>query len=278
MLAVVALATLTACGGSTSPSSRVVVGTLAVAAGGSGSCAFGASGGLACWGLVPSGTPTDTMGIALGATSVTAPVPFTFLAMGKTDLTSTGCGVSDAAQVYCWGALELDGTGQLAFGTGITVLAGASSASSVSIDQGHLCVTRTDHAVRCYGAFSGGGRGTDSVDLSTVNPDASLVANGLSPAQSVFGTAQGRMFGCALRTDSLVACWGTRHRGQLGGAIADSAQNCTGYAPQWCQPGAALVAGGQQYRQLAASFDHACAVRIVGTVDYFRRNIFSSLC
>ena len=149
MLAVVALATLTACGGSTSPSSRVVVGTIAVAAGGSGSCAFGASGGLACWGRVPSGTPTDTMGIALGATSVTAPVPFTFLAMGKTDLTSTGCGVSDAAQVYCWGALELDGTGQLAFGTGITALAGASSASSVSIDQGHLCVTRTDHAVRC---------------------------------------------------------------------------------------------------------------------------------
>ena len=277
-LFLIAVLPLAGCSSDNGPSGPPkVTGAIAISAGGSSSCALGSAGGLACWGQVPPGAPFDTtiLGpVSRGAASVPSVEPFTSVAVARTQFSATGCAVSSSDKVYCWGALELDGDGQLAFAPGIAALTGATSASTVSIDAGHFCVTRNDRGVRCYGAFSGGGRGTDSVLLATVDPDASLTPNGLAPTLSAIGTAQGKMFGCALRTDSLVACWGTRHRGQLGGAAGDTVQNCiNAYAPSWCQPGPAVIAGGTKYRQISAAYDHACATRITGEVDCWGRKV-----
>ena len=261
---------LAACGGGGGASGpHVVVGVAGIASGGLGTCAVGGTGSLACWGAVPAGSTTDTtigVPVALGAVPVTTPAPLNAIALSKGLVAATGCVVAETGQTYCWGALDVDGGGTLALGAGLTALAGATSASSVAIDPGHLCVTRTDDLVRCFGEYLGGARGTDSVDLST-SPPATLVANSLSPALAAFGTAQGRGFGCALRTDSLIACWGARDHGQTGGAATDTIQNCGGASANWCQRGPALVLGGAKYRQLSAGADHACATRITGEVD-----------
>ena len=272
---------LAACGGGGGGSGpHVVVGVAGIAAGGLGTCAVGGTGSLACWGAVPTGTATDTIigvPVALGAVSVTTPAPLNAIALSKSLVSATGCVVAETGQTYCWGALAVDGGGTLSLGTGLTALTGATSASSVAIDPGHLCLTRTDDLVRCYGEFLGGARGTDSVNLST-SPPASLVANGLSPALSAFGTAQGQQFGCALRTDSLIACWGERNHGQTGGAATDTVQNCGGASANWCQLGPGLVIGGAKYRQLSAGADHACATRITGEVDCWGAKPGVSIC
>lgn len=229
---------------------------------------------MVCWGETPPGVATDTTigyGISLGARTATIPEPFTSISLSKTPFGATGCGVGESGQVYCWGNLYIHYDGALSLGTGISALAGATSAGSVSVGVGHLCVSRTDRLVRCFGDYNGGARGTDSVNLGTVDPDATLTPNGLSPTLSAFGTAQGRKFGCALTTDSLVECWGERGRGQVGRVTSDTVQACGAFAAPWCQPAPAPVEGGRKYRQLSVGFDAACATRFTGEVDCWGR-------
>lgn len=268
---------LAGCGGDSGPSGpSSLLGAVTVAAGGKGSCAVGGSGGLACWGSVPDGTAQDTSTTdenpdALGAVYVEVPIDIISIALQRTVVGgNAGCIVGSDHLTYCWGGLEnADLVEDL--GPGIHALSGATSATSVAMDRSVICVTRSDNLVRCFGAFYGGGRGTDSVVVSDAGPGFSLTATGLSPAQSAYGTAIGYQFGCALRTDSLVACWGTRHRGQLGGAVADSTQDCSQWSPEWCQRGPAPVAGGHKYRQVSAQWDHACATLISGGVECWGR-------
>jgi hypothetical protein len=277
-LLLVAVAALTACssdGGPNGPPS--VTGAIAISAGQNGSCAIGASGGLACWGAVPDGSALDTAlgsGVdVLGAAPIDVPVTLIAVALQRTvdGGGNNGCFIGSDRKTYCWGTLMDGETTPHSLGVGFVPLAGATSASSVALDRAAICVTRTDNKVRCFGSFFGGGRGSDSVDVSDAGPGFSLVASGLSPVQSVIGTGLGYQFGCALRTDSLVACWGTRHRGQLAGAVSDSTQDCSQWAPEWCRRGPAPIAGGHKYRQLSAQFDHACATRIDGGVDCWGR-------
>lgn len=271
---IVGVFAMTACGSESGPSGPPsVVGAVGVAAGGAGSCAVGSSGGLACWGAIPDGTPLDTGATAdvLGAETISVPIDIIGIALRRTAGDgNTGCIVGSDHQVYCWGSL-MYGNEEQSIGVGIQPLVGATSAVSVAMDRPVICATRTDNGVRCFGSFFGGGRGTDSVDVSNAGPQFSLIANGLSPSQAAFGTAVGFMFGCAIRTDSLVACWGTRHRGQLGGAVTDSTLDCSPNAPPWCQRGPAPVAGGHKYRQISAQWDHACATLIAGGVECWGR-------
>ena len=253
-----------------------VLGAVSVSSGAYGSCAVGGAGGLVCWGALPTGTPSDTALVgadALGAVAISTPIDLIAIALSREALSggNSGCMVGSDHSTYCWGYL-FDSDISVDLGPGIHALAGATSANSVAIgDRSVICVTRTDRAVRCFGAFEGGGRGTDSVDVSDAGPDFSLTATGLSPAQAAFGTALGFQSGCAIRTDSLVACWGTRHRGQLGGAVADSTQDCGAASPPWCQRGPAVVAGGRKYRQVSAQVDHVCATLISGGVECWGR-------
>jgi hypothetical protein len=276
-----AVAAASGCAYESGPSGPpAIFGATAVSAGGLGTCALGASGALVCWGAVPPGVDVDTtlgVGVSLGARSVTIPSPMTAISLSRSPFAATGCGVAETDQVYCWGNLDVNMDGTLSLGSGIAALTGATSASTVSLGPDHLCVTRTDNVVRCYGDWDGGARGTDSADIGS-DPDANLVANGLSPSLSAFGTAQGARFGCALRTDSLVACWGERNAGQLGGAVGDTLQDCGIHSSAWCQPGPGLVSGGTRYRQLAVGFDAACATRISGEVDCWGRKLGAEDC
>lgn len=266
---------LAACGsGDSSNGPPSVLGAVTVAAGANGSCAVGGAGGLVCWGALPNGTPADTALVgadALGAVAISTPIDLIAIALSREPFGgNSGCMVGSDHLTYCWGTL-FDSDIGVDLGPGIHALAGATSVNSVAIDRSVICTRRSDNGVRCYGGFYGGGRGTDSVDVSDAGPRFSLTSTGLSPAQAAFGTALGYQFGCALRTDSLVACWGTRHRGQLGGAVADSTQDCSGFSPAWCQRGAAPVAGGHKYRQISAQVDHACATLISGGVECWGR-------
>ena len=273
-LAVSAVLLATACGGESGPSGPApIVGATNLSTGGLGTCALG-GGAMVCWGVTPPGVATDTAiatGVSLGARTATTPEPFASISLSREPFGATGCGVGESQQVYCWGNLLVNTDGALSLGTSISALAGATSAGSVSVGIGHLCVARTDRLVRCFGEFDGGARGTDSVDLATVDPSANLVANGLSPSLAAFGTAQGWQFGCALTTDSLVACWGERDLGQVGRAVSDTVHDCGTSGAAGCQPAPAPVDGGRKYRQLSVGTNTACATRFTGEVDCWGR-------
>lgn len=244
-----------------------IVGAVAVSAGWDGTCAIGTSGGLACWGAVPTGTAADTSNggpDALGATTIPTPIDLIGVSLVRGWASGTGCATGSDHQVYCWGSIFASDFGY-SIGIGIQPLAGFTSMNSVATGQFTICGTRTDNGVRCVGWFTGGGRGTDSL----ATPDNfDFTPNALHPATAAFATAVGDRFGCALRSDSLVACWGMREEGRLGRTAVDTLQNCGIEAPAWCQPGPAPVAGGAKYRQVAVGSGTAvCATRIDGGVD-----------
>ncbi len=272
MLAVTLLVLAAACGSDGTDGPVVVGGATAVSAGIDGTCAIGTSGGLACWGSVPTGTPEDTSAgapDALGAVPISTPIDLISVSLSRGIGSNSGCVVGTDNQAYCWGYLSASDQGQL-LGDGIEALPGFTGMSSISVGQYVLCGTRTDRGVRCVGWYTGGGRGTDSI----ADPNAfDLTPNVLKPATTAFGTAIGGQFGCAVRTDSLVACWGDRHGGRLGGAAGDTLQNCGDEGAAWCQPGPAPIAGGVKYRQVAANQISACAVRISGGVDCWGRKM-----
>src|SRR5687767_14657428 len=90
----------------------VVGGAVAVAAGDQGSCAIGSSGGLACWGAVPDGTPYDTFTVGdgpdvLGAVTIETPVELISLVLQRTvdGGGNHGCVVGVNNATYCWGTL-----------------------------------------------------------------------------------------------------------------------------------------------------------------------------
>lgn len=268
------LVLLAACGGGGDDGPVVVGGAVALSAGNSGTCAIGSAGGLTCWGAVPDGTPNDTTdggADVLGAVAVEIPAEAISVALGRAPFGNNGCLVGSDHVTYCWGDLYDNDVGVPITGSsGIGALAGGGSAGTATVDHSTLCVTRTDNLVRCWGAFYGGGRGTDSVNVGNEG-GFSMTPSSLSPSLTAYGASVAYQWGCAIRTDSLVACWGTRHRGQLGGTVADTVQDCTLYAPDWCQPGPATVAGGHKYRSVSANLDHACAVLISGGVECWGR-------
>lgn len=240
----------------------VVSGAVAVSAGIDGTCAIGSNGGLACWGSAPSGTPQDTgMGVdLLGATSIETPVELIALSLAHENNRATGCMVGASNQVYCWGDLVPFGS----IGEGIQPLAGFGGMNSISVGRRVICGARTDRGVRCVGSYKDGVRATDSI----ADPDAfDLTYNVPKPALAAFGVSIGGFVGCAVRTDSLVACWGMRVGGGLGGAAGDTLQNCGAGTSAWCQPGPAPIAAGAKYRQVNAHTTSVCAVRIDGGVD-----------
>lgn len=261
-----ALLALADCGSDSGPSGPpAIVGATLVSAGWDGSCAIGASGGLACWGAAPTGTDADTGAGAdlLGAASIPTPTDLIALSLDREFAPGTGCAVGSTDQVYCWGSIYKGDVGQL-IGDGITAMTGLTSMGSVALGGHVVCGTRIDRAVRCVGWYTGGGRGTDSI----ADPEAfDLTPNALKPATSVFGTSIGDRFGCALRVDSLAVCWGRREGGVLGGAAGDTLQNCGSGSSAWCQPGPAPVAGGNKYRAVSVGGNSACAIRINNTVD-----------
>lgn len=268
MFACGGLLLLLACSTTDPFASHPLTSAVAVSAGSDGTCAIGSAGGLACWGAVPTGTAADTSNggaDALGAVTIPTPVDLIGISLDHaTAAPGTGCAVGSDHQAYCWGWIYSSDVGE-PIGTGIQALSGFGSINSMTVGQFTLCGTGTGNDVRCAGWFTGGGRGTDSL----TGPDGfDLAGNHLSPAVSAFGAGVGSLFGCALRTDSLVACWGTRSEGRLGGAAGDTLQNCGSEAPAWCQPGPAVVAGGAKYRQVAVGSGTAtCAVRIDGGVE-----------
>jgi hypothetical protein len=256
-----------ACGGG-DDGPVVVAGAIAVSAGVDGSCAIGSGGGLACWGSAPKGTPQDTgMGIdLLGATSIETPVGLIALSLAHEFNRGTGCMVGSTNQVYCWG--DLVPVGSIA--EGIQPLPGFVGMNSVSVGERVICGARTDRGVRCVGSYKNGVRATDSI----ADPDAfDLTYNVPKPALAAFGVSIGGSVGCAVRTDSLVACWGMRPGGGLGGAAGDTLENCGSGTYPWCQPGPAPIAGGSKYRQVNAQGVSVCAVRIDGGVDCWGQKV-----
>ncbi len=181
-------------------------GALAVAAGGSHTCALTTAGGVKCWGnngdgqlgdntIAQRNTPVDVAGLTSGVLAV---------ATGNTHT----CALTAAGGVKCWGN---GGAGQLGDGsttqrsTPVDVVGLTSDAAAVAAGYFHSCALTTTGGVKCWGNNGQGQLG----DNSTTQRNAPVDLAGLT--SGVLAVATGNIHTCALTAAGGVKCWGNNN-------------------------------------------------------------------
>jgi len=170
---------------------------------------------------------------------------------------STSCALSGEGVVRCFGApSRCEKTGRRI--AEVRTVATIAGANSLSIGNGHYCVTRIAGEVSCWGDNDHGqlGDGTTSA-RQTPRPVANL--------QGVKELALGAAHTCALHDDGRVLCWGFNVSGQLGSGTAKS------------QPAPVQVQGLSDATQIVAGMWHTCALRRDGEVVCWGENEYGSL-
>lgn len=189
---------------------------VAVAAGGSHTCALLDDASVWCWGNGYFGQRGD------GTTETVAPDPVrvTLPAAARVRSISAGgshtCAVLADGTVWCWG---IDASGELGDGapfqnrsTPVRVALGAGQrAVAVSAGSSHTCAILTDGSAWCWGA-NGSGQLGDGDFLGGYGP----VPVVLPPATRVVAIAAGVFITCATFDTGASACWGDDSQGAVG--------------------------------------------------------------
>ncbi len=252
-------------------------GAVDLALGSAYSCAL-AHGTVSCWGSDVSGvlgrTPPDGGTVCLGGPCLATPHAIPGLA-GASQISAaedpTACALepvdgSPDETVWCWGDNGHGLLGQSAADGGAIVdtnphptpvqVPGLTRVKQVASGDTFRCALLSDGTVSCWGYNFSGQLGR----APTTDPGCTVIACNEAPAP-VAGLANvseiglGEGFGCALRTDGTVLCWGQNGAGQLGRDPAGDAGDAgvANYVPQ-------PVAGLSNVAHIAVGAAHACAL------------------
>ncbi|MFT3766507.1 MAG: hypothetical protein QM820_13490 [Minicystis sp.] len=244
----------------TSPTAVVDPGPwLSVSAGVEFSCAVKGDHTLWCWGLDTSRQLGDGK-----TTNSNVPVQEKTLATDWAQVTAGSayaCGVKLDGKRSCWGTNSL---GQGADGTvnAITQPNAFDTATTwAHIEAGDLaaCALRTDGTLWCWGDGSLG---------QTAQPGAEGPL--LMPAQVGTDTdwktiASGLRFGCGLRADNRIYCWGNASRAALGIGFASDRSDPT------------LVGADTDWADVDVQLDDGCAIKTNGDLYCWGRNVLGTL-
>ena len=178
-------------------------------------CSITLAGAAQCWGhndAAQLGDGSSTAGSA-APRRVAGVMTYSGLSAGA----SHTCGVTQAGDVYCWGA---NLRGQLGDGTTLVRsapvrVAGAGTYRLVRAGAAHTCALDVDRLVRCWGDNRSGQLG-DGTQTSQPLPAAVQ----LRPSAIPVALAVGAQHSCVLLSDGRVLCWGSNRDGQLGVANA----------------------------------------------------------
>jgi alpha-tubulin suppressor-like RCC1 family protein len=186
---------------------------MAIAAGGSHSCALDAGGRAWCWGSNSHGQigVSPRHRVLASPVAVNGTTRFRALVAGERHT----CGIALDGRAWCWGAND---RGQLGEGTTRdrdsprpVLLPGPLS--RIAAGAAHSCATDAHGVLWCWGANESGQVGPDAGSATTV--PVALVHTGL-----VSAVAAGGSHGCAI-AGSGAFCWGGNLSGQLGGATLE---------------------------------------------------------
>jgi alpha-tubulin suppressor-like RCC1 family protein len=173
-----------------------------------------------------------------------------------------GCARMRDATAWCWGEND---KGQLGDGTtvrraGLVRVQGLDRVEEVVAGFYASCARVADGSVRCWGGNDSGELG----DGTTAGHRGPVRVAGVERAR---GVALGTSFGCALLDDGSARCWGNDP------ILVPGPERTYVAAPRTAQP----IAGLTGVTRLAASFDHACAVRGDGSLWCWGRNFAGQL-
>jgi alpha-tubulin suppressor-like RCC1 family protein len=183
------------------------------------------------------------------------------------------CGVTTAAEAYCWGiSLEGqlgDGATSLSGRLGVLVSGGLAWAEVVAAGNnsggGHTCGLTSTGDAYCWGGSAELGDGT------ALSYTPTLVSGGGQYATiTAKGGGRSNAHSCALTTDGDGYCWGGNGAGQIGDATNEH------------RPTPAAVVGGHTFTTISAGGvdeedGFTCATAIDGNAYCWGRNGYGQL-
>lgn len=235
-------------------------GVIAIAAGGSHTCALTTAGGVKCWGLNQNGqlgdngpqlprlVPGDVPGLTSGVTAITAGL-------------LTTCALTTGGGAKCWGA---NGVGQLGDGTTtqalvpVDVFGLASGVSAISTYNGHSCALIAIGGIKCWGQNNSGQLGTGFPPNSSLVPVDVISAQSMPALTGASAIAVNFASSCALKSGG-VLCWGDNSVGQLGNDLILFSSNTP--VNVLSGPSSTPLVG---VSAIAVGRSHACALTSVG--------------
>lgn len=165
------------------------------------------------------------------------------------------CGISDTAELKCWGA---NAFGQLGLGdystrSNPTAVDSGTSYAQVDLGSVHTCAITTAGALKCWGSGSDGRLGTGS-SLTWTTPQ--LIDSGVN--YSVISGGQDHT--CGITTTGVLKCWGDNSLAQLGnGTTTDQ------YSP-------VVIDSGVSYSSVSAGKVHTCGITTTGVLKCWGYN------
>jgi len=233
---------------------------VAVAVGGSHTCAILDNGDLKCWGYDGYGQ----LGDGGSNTNTNAPSSTAIdLGTGRTAVAvSVGyyhtCAILDNGDLKCWGR---DTSGQLGDGGGNT---DTNAPSSTAIDLGtgrtavavsagwqHTCAILDNGDLNCWGTDGKGQLGDGGSNTDTNAPSSTAID--LGTGRTAVAVSAGNQHTCAILDNGDVKCWGDDSFGQLG----DGGTNTDTNAPS----STAIDLGtGRTAVAMSDGYFHTCAI------------------
>ncbi|MBU2510987.1 Ig-like domain-containing protein [bacterium] len=254
------------------------------------SCAVLGGRSLKCWGdganwalgnesTFDLGNETDEMGDQLPS-----------IALGKTvDKVAAGdgytCVLFEDGSLKCWGynnngqlgqnvsttAITQSSSSEINFGSGTTVTA-------ISVGVEHTCAILSDTSLKCWGENWAGQLGLNNTSdrgNGVAHTIQSMPAVNLGAGKTAEQVALGEYHTCALLNGDSgeIICWGYNQYGQLG-------QNDTAYRGNGSGQDVADISPvnlGQPATQVAAGWNHSCAVLADGSMKCWGHNQYGQL-
>jgi alpha-tubulin suppressor-like RCC1 family protein len=230
-------------------------------------CALDQNGAAYCWGNNDysqlgarssdhcGGRPCSTDPVA-----VQGGRQFTFVASGWVH----NCGIATDQRTYCWGGGSMDRQGYLGDGhlrrSEVPVpVATDSTFASVTIGDGHTCALTAAGNAFCWGENAWGQLGDGS---RTARATPVSVAVG----QRFRMLSAGAYHTCGITFANAALCWGDNRWGQLG--VGEVPYNSVSAALTTPTP----VAGALSFAEVAAGWEHTCALATTGVAYCWGRN------
>ena len=211
---------------------------VAIAAGGSHTCALLDNGSVRCWGLGSYGQLGYGNTASVGDNEAPGSVGPVNLGAGRTAVAIAAgvnhtCAVLDDGSVRCWGrgafgrlgyASSADvGDNEAPGSVGPVNLGAGRTAVAVAAGASHTCALLDDGSVRCWGFGNAGRLGYgNTADVGDNETPGSVGPVDVGAGRRVLAVSAGREHTCALLDDETVRCWGSGSDGRLGyGTTAD---------------------------------------------------------
>ena len=225
-----------------------------VAAGFDFTCAVKTTGTLWCWGADGSGQ------LGNGASGMqqspmqelTAATNWASVEVGD----YSTCARKTTGALFCWGSNNSGEVGNNVIGgvqqTPVQESTTATNWASVTAGVSFACARKTNGTLWCWGSDAGGKLGNGQTTVSNL----------LRPAQeSTLATnwaflSTGHAYGCAIKPDGTLWCWGADGNGQLGNGAATTTQDT---------PVQELTAA-TNWASVSAGNTHTCAIKTTGTL------------